>query len=184
MVAGKAICLSRHVLQLSANLLHLYLPNMTPYRTHVIFQPLRAIRFTGALMGSVNLQFQPRILLVAFRWLTSKPCVVTARRHLINSAHHRHRIVLMQRFHHRLLHRIPFAKYAAAFFNRSRSILTSASSRFVLANSNSTSVRGRCVLPISLNFPLLAALSQFPSVGGGNDSRFAVSLGFNPSRQV
>ena len=34
--------------------------------------------------------------------------------------------VLMQRFHHRVLHRIPFAKYAAAFVNRSRSIFTSA----------------------------------------------------------
>ena len=46
-----------------------------------------------------------------------------------NPAHHRHRIMLSQFFHSTVLHRDSLAKQAAAFFSRSRSILTSANSR-------------------------------------------------------
>jgi hypothetical protein len=53
----------------------------------------------------------------------------------------------------------------------SRSIFTSASSFFVRANSISTSVKGRYILPMSPSLPALCVFTQYPSVDGGKDNR-------------
>ncbi len=56
-------------------------------------------------------------------------------------AHENHsRIALPHRFNPIVSHRNPLAKYVAHFFIKSRSIFTSANSRFTLDSTNSTSV--------------------------------------------
>jgi len=77
---------------------------------------------------------------------------------------------ILERFP-RLGRRDSFAKCAAAFFKMSRSIFTSASSRFSQAISISLSLNTRCVLPASKSFPALNALTQLPMVVEDTDNR-------------
>jgi hypothetical protein len=53
-----------------------------------------------------------------------------------------------------------FAKYAAAFRKKSRSIFTWASSRFTLANSISASDKVFFALPTKESLPFFASLTQ------------------------
>src|SRR4030042_3012704 len=82
-----------------------------------------------------------------------------------------HRIIEPHLFQWRVPDSDSLAKYAAAFFNMSRSIFTSANSFRVLASSISTSVRGLYVLPISHSLPALNCFTQLTMVDGGNESR-------------
>src|SRR3989304_9104954 len=82
-----------------------------------------------------------------------------------------HRIIEPHLFHRRVPGSDSLAKYAAAFFNISRSIFISASSFRVIASSISTSVSGLYVLPISPSLPALNCFTQLTIVDGGNDSR-------------
>ncbi len=131
-------------------------------------------------MSCPDLYLQPRFLLRPFRKRPGQPCIIPACRYSQNLTHKWHWILESQFFHHRVPGRDSLAKYAAAFFNMSRSILTSASSRFTRANSTSISVRGRCDLPILPSLPALDALTQFPIVEGGNDNHRPASGNVSP----
>src|SRR4030043_325200 len=91
------------------------------------------------------------------------------------------RLIEPHHFHRRVPGSDSLAKYAAAFFKMSRSILTSNSSFFVRASSISTSVRGLYVLPISPSLPALNFFTQLTMVDGGNDNRRPASGTDRPS---
>src|SRR5208337_3775362 len=99
-----------------------------------------------------------------------QPCVVSACRYFQHAAHRWDRILKSHILHPRVPGSDSFAKYAAAFFNISRSIFTSANSFFVRASSISISVSGLYVLPILPSLPALCAFTQFPNVDFGNDN--------------
>src|SRR5574341_2130779 len=72
---------------------------------------------------------QPAIRDRPCRRLTLQPGIVTALRHLQHPAHQHYRKIPATTFHERVLCSDSLAKYAAAFFNRSRSSRASANSR-------------------------------------------------------
>ena len=117
-------------------------------------------------MGCRYLYFQPRILSCSLRRLTGKPCVISAYGYFQYTTNKRWGI----QGPHLLYHLVPrcdsFAKYAAAFFKMSRSIFTSASSRFSRAISIPLSLNGFWFFPISASLPDLCALTQLPMVDG------------------
>src|SRR3972149_4185049 len=92
-----------------------------------------------------------------------------------------HRVFEPHLFHRRVPGSDSLAKYAAAFFNLSRSIFPSANSFRVLASPISTSVRGLYVLPISPSLPALNFFTQLTIVDGGNDNRRPASGTDRPS---
>ena len=98
------------------------------------------------------------------------PGVVATGRYVQQPAQDTFGVVEPQFFHHRVPGSDSLAKYAAAFFNMSRSIFTSANSFFVRARSISTSVNGLYVLPTSPSLPALYAFTQYPNVDGGKDN--------------
>src|SRR5271157_1431175 len=99
-----------------------------------------------------------------------QPCVVSAYRYFQHAAHRWYRILKSHIFHPRVPGSDSFAKYAAAFFNISRSIFTSANSFFVRASSISISVSGLYVLPTLPSLPALYSFVQFSNVDGGSDN--------------
>lgn len=113
----------------------------------MLLQAFGTEAFARALMGSENLRFQSCFLPCPFRGRAFAPCVITADRNTQQPAHRWHRVILSHLFNHAVLHRDSLAKYVANFFNRSRSIFTSASSRCTRASSASSSVSGFWSLP-------------------------------------
>src|SRR4030043_238701 len=106
-------------------------------------------------MRCLNLNLQSHFLPGSLRQRPVPPGIESAGRYVHNLPHERDGVLESQFFHHRVPGSDSFAKYAAAFFNISRSILTSTSSFFVRASSISISVRGLRVLPICPNLPAL-----------------------------
>ena len=87
-------------------------------------------------------------------------------------------------FHDRVPGSDSLAKYAAAFFNRSRSIFVSASSLRNRDSSASCSVTGERLNPISANLPALARATQLSSVYFEIAKRLEASDAFSPSRKT
>src|SRR4030042_253350 len=106
-------------------------------------------------MSSTDLQFQSHLLPLPNSKRSLDPGIVSACRHLQHTAKQRNKIGKSQLLDYRVPCSDSLAKYAAAFFKMSRSIFTTANSRFTLVSSCSTSVRGRCNLPTSPSLPAL-----------------------------
>lgn len=105
-------------------------------------------------------------------------------RNVKNSSHQADRIMESILFHDRVPGSDSLAKYAAAFFNRSRSILVSANSLRSREISASCSVTGARFRPIAANLPAFALASQLSSVFFEIANRLAASDAFRPSRKT
>jgi len=77
-----------------------------------------------------------------------------------HTAHKRNGVMEPQLYHERVPDCGPFAKYAAAFVKKSRSIFNSATSRLSRATSICSSVSGFVLLPTRARTPSLSALTQ------------------------
>lgn len=126
-------------------------------------------------MSGTYLQFQSLIFPLPNGKRSLDPGIVSACRHLQHTAQQRNKICESQLLDYRVPGSDSLAKYAVAFFKMSRSIFTTANSRFTRVSSCSISVKGRCNLPTSPSLPALYALIQFTIVDFGNDNRFPTS---------
>src|SRR4030042_3683500 len=131
-------------------------------------------------MSGFDLYLQPSLFKNMFGRLPIKPLVIAALGYLQNMTHPRNPILESHLFHDRVPGSDSFAKYAAAFFNMSRSILASASSRLTRASSISISVSGLWCFPTSLSLPSLFALTQYRIVEGATDNLRPTSGMLNP----
>jgi len=132
-------------------------------------------------MSSFNLYLQPSFLLDTPGRLPIQPSIITTLGYLQNFTHRRNTILESHLFHDRVPGSDSFAKYAAAFFKMSRSILASASSRLTRASSISISVSGLCCFPTSFSLPSRSAFTQYRMVEGAIDNLRPTSGIFNPS---
>ena len=107
-------------------------------------KPLGALGLPRPLMRGPDFGFQPDGLLLARRRWAFTPGVIAAFGYSQQSAQDHRRVLMSQLLYLCVFHRDSFAKYAAHFFSRSRSSLTSANSLRSRANSISVSVGNRC----------------------------------------
>ena len=147
----------------------------------ILLEPLGAAGLPGPCMGSLYLRLKTPFFSCSFRGRAFEPLIVAACRHLKETAHAAYGVCEPHFPYDHVPRCDSFAKYAAAFFNGSRSILTSASSLLALASSASTSVRGFLFLPIPGNLPSLYALTQLLTVYWGISSLRPTSVMLKPS---
>src|SRR4030043_776970 len=155
-------------------------PYLHPLFFKLMLQPFRTASLTGPLVSGFDLHFQPSLFSHTFGRLPIEPFVIAALGYLHNTAHRRNTIPESHPSHDRVPGSDSFAKYAAAFFNMSRSILASASSRLTRASSISLSVSGLCCFPPSLSLPSRSALTQYRMVEEAIDNLRPTSGIFNP----
>src|ERR1700693_4689648 len=82
----------------------------------------RTVRLTALLMDRLNQEQQPLRLQRPRCWRSFLPRMVARYRNTQRRTAHGERVILQMRFHKGVLHLLSLAKYAAAFFNISRSI--------------------------------------------------------------
>ena len=116
--------------------------NLDTVVRQILLQPFRAKGLPGTLVSCTHLCFELKLSLSAQRQRPFAPGIIAADGHAQEPAHRRHRVMVSHLFDHVVLHRDSFAKYVANFFNRSRSIFTSANSRLTRLSSASISVCG------------------------------------------
>src|SRR5664280_2941485 len=160
---------------------------LDPMNTHndaiirqIPLQTLRPIRLACTSMSSLYLQFQSFLFLLSAGKRTFDPSIISALCYIQYSAQKHNRIGESQLLNQRVPFSDSLAKYAAAFFKMSRSILARDSSLFTCANSISISVSGRRPLPTSPRFPTLKTLIQRSNVDFGKDNRLDISITGKP----
>lgn len=136
-------------------------------------QALGAAGLSRPLVRRLDLDFQPCIRLRSRLRRAFVPGVLAAFRYIEQPAHRRHGVSPSQFVYPPVFHRDSFAKHVANFFSRSRSILASAGSLRVRANSSSSSLGSRYPFPTSASLPSRAARTQLSRLLFGIDSCFA-----------
>jgi len=106
-------------------------------------QTLRTIALACPVMSSAYLQCQSFFFPLSDGKRTLDPGIITALRHFQHAAQQQNGINQSHLFDYRVPCSDSLAKYAAAFFKMSLSIFANTSSRFTLASSCSSSVKGR-----------------------------------------
>jgi hypothetical protein len=106
----------------------------------VMIQALRTVGLPCITVCGQYFYFQPCILPITFTKRVSASRIKAALGNIKYPTHEHSRIALSHRINQTVSHRNPLVKHVAHFFMKSRSIFTSANSRFTLDSSSSTSV--------------------------------------------
>src|SRR5437762_949210 len=126
-------------------------------RAYFAMHPRTAIGLAAGLMNRPNDRPQGFIVLGSFAWSPARRRIEAGPTNSQHSTHQGHRELLPVAAHAGVLHDGSFAKYAAAFFKKSRSWVTSSSSR----RKRRTSCSALATLPDPGKVSLLAP--SFPS---------------------
>lgn len=111
-----------------------------PVIRQVMIPALHTVGLACTAVCSQYFYFQPCILPLTRTERARASRMKTTLGYIEYLTHEHYRIALPHRFNQIVSHRNPLAKYIAHFFIKSRSIFTSANSRFTLDSANSTSV--------------------------------------------
>lgn len=123
----------------------------------LMIQALRTVGLSCTAMCRQYFHFQPCILPLTLTERARASRMKTTLGYIEYLTHEHYRIALPHRFNQIVSHRNPLAKYVAHFFIKSRSIFTSANSRFTLDSSSSTSVCAFWRLPTAASSPRFSA---------------------------